>query len=103
MQDISILCLSATEVHYTSAPQMAGCFKVVLMDDQTDHRSHCSKRHPVAVCSSPGPRHYILIDCMARDVEMVPGSNSHFGIAYIRSDTTGNWLSENSGDNADDG
>lgn len=34
---------------------------------------------------------------------MVPGSNSRIDIAYICSDKTGNWLSENSWDNADDG
>lgn len=37
------MCLSATEVHYPSSPQMACCLEVVLMDDQTDYRSDCSK------------------------------------------------------------
>lgn len=34
---------------------------------------------------------------------MVARSDSHFGIAYIYSDTTGNWICENLWDNADDG
>ena len=39
MQNNSILCLSEPRVHSPSSPQMADCFMVVLMDDQTDYRS----------------------------------------------------------------
>lgn len=57
MQDYSILCLSVTERHYPSSPQMAGGFKVVLMDDQrdyrSDYRSDCCKRSVIQSLSVP--------------------------------------------------
>lgn len=57
MQDNSFLCLSATEVHYPSSPQMAGCFKVILMDDQTDYRSDCPKHLVIQSLSVPIQAH----------------------------------------------
>lgn len=39
MQNNNIICVSETGAHSPSSPEMAGCFKVVLMDDQTDYRS----------------------------------------------------------------
>lgn len=77
---VTVLCVS---VQLEDITHVLLKWLAALMEDQTDYRSDCSK-HSVTFCSNPGPCHCILIDCLAREVEMVQESVKQHETGYLK-------------------